>query len=312
MTPVELTGLRADVPLAAMAAFGCLRVCQRSARFRGSKLSWAPGNGSFVPRLHVPAPGGPEELISALAADVRQAKGRVELTWRGKLKGLTPEDLRSASAPLLEEASSDDREAADWFAAFGSELATDREGNVDATPFDMTGGQQMFLAGALEMAARLSAARARMAKTPEAYYREALLGPWENADDWHSLGWDSGAVKLGAFTHKAPTEMKKASVLAAVWLAFESLPLFPCFYSGGGLGTRAFSRRRRALVFSWPVWRAPLGVDAVALLLGSCDSDGDLAARGVAAVYRSPRFNLNKYYAAFRAPELAFGSAAEG
>ena len=45
--PIELTGLRADVPLAAMAAFGCLRILDGLAEWRGTRLSWKASGGSF-------------------------------------------------------------------------------------------------------------------------------------------------------------------------------------------------------------------------------------------------------------------------
>ncbi len=181
---------------------------------------------------------------------------------------------------------------------------------MDPTPLDMTGGPQEFLAGALELAGKLSAPARRHSKTGEQAFQEALFGPWQYSDDQHSLGWDPTTIKLGAFTHKAPTKMANSGVMAAVWLAFESIPLFPCFSVHGRLQTRAFSRRRQEFTLWWPVWREPISLDRLSFLLG-LEHDGlKLAGRGVAAVYQSRRFYLNKYYASFRAPELVFGGTA--
>ena len=47
MSRIDLTGLRADLPIGAMAAFGCLRVCQRIERLRESRLSWERSTGTF-------------------------------------------------------------------------------------------------------------------------------------------------------------------------------------------------------------------------------------------------------------------------
>jgi len=309
MSELELTGLRADVPIGAMAAFGLLRVCQRLDGFRGSKLSWPVAGGSYVAVLHTDgAAQSREELVAALLGDVKNAARRVELTWRAKLKGLSPEEFRKAA--------DENPDAADWFAAFGSDSALDREGLVDGTPLDMTGGPQEFLAGARELAIRLSTepAQKRKTKTPAESFREALFGPWRYEDDQHSLGWDPAAIKLGAFTRNAPTKMTNAGVQAAVWLAFESIPLFPCFAVRGRLQTRAFQRTRQQFVFSWPVWTDPIGIETLGHVLGQQLLDREtwkrLPERGIVAVYSSERFNLNKYYASFRVPQLAFGGAA--
>jgi hypothetical protein len=75
--------------------------------------------------------------------------------------------------------------------------------------------------------------------------REALFGPWRYEDPQHSLGWDPSAERLHALRSRSPTKDAPQGVAAAVWLAFEALPLFPCFLSGGSLVTRGFVRRGR-------------------------------------------------------------------
>ena len=60
---------------------------------------------------------------------------------------------------------------------------------------------------------------------------------------------------LGAFTPKAPTSMEKAGVRAAVWLAMESIPLFPCFCKSGRFAVRGFQvEPRNRWWFQWPLW----------------------------------------------------------
>jgi hypothetical protein len=312
MNDMELTGLHADSPIGAMAAFGCLRICQRGEEFRGAKLGWRAADGSFVAVLRTEQHRSQEELVAALVADVKTAATRRELTWRKKLKALEPTEFREASEAILQHATARNRETADWFAAFGSDGALDRDDKIDATPLDMTGGPQEFLAGALELAGKLSAAPTgrRNAKTGEQAFHEALFGPWKYGDDQHSLGWDPTTIKLGAFTYKAPTKMANSGVMAAVWLAFESIPLFPCFAVHGRLQARSFSRKRSEFTLWWPVWREPISLERLSFLLGVDHDDTKLAARGVTAIYRSRRFNLNKYYSSFRVPELAFGGMA--
>jgi hypothetical protein len=118
-------------------------------------------------------------------------------------------------------------------------------------------------------------------------------------------------MKLGAYTHKAPTGMANAGVRALVWLAFESLPLFPCFFNRR-FRTRAFRQTGRDVEFRWPVWTPGITLAALESLLGlptllaSEPSEKELEARGVVAIYRSTRFKPNKYLASFRMPELVY------
>lgn len=315
MNPIDLTGLRADLPIGAMAAFGCLRVCERSGRFSGSRLSWAASGGTFHAVLWTPEETSRDGLTAALLDDVKGATSRPELNWSDQVKTATREMFLAEARKTLDGATPDNRDAADWFAAFGSELVVTKDGKIEETPFDMSVARQRFLADAKKLALGLAEADRADA---EAAYAEALFGPWKYEDDQHSLGWDPSTMKLGAFTYKAPTAMANTGVRAAVWLAFESLPLFPCFYARG-LATRSFRREGREVGFCWPVWSPPLSLPALQTLLGWSEllterpSPAELEARGVTAVFRSVKFKPNKYLASFRTPELAFeGRAAAG
>jgi hypothetical protein len=312
MNPIELTGLRPDLPIAAMAAFGCLRVCQRAAGLEVARLSWSEGGHAV---LWTPSATSREALIALLVADVRKACGRRELTLSdGQIKTATREAFRVSANNALDRANSKNRDGADWFAAFGSELVLDRNEKIDSTPFDMSVARQKFLADAQRLAASLAEEPSgRGSKSTADAYAEALFGPWRYGDDQHSLGWDPSTMKLGAFTYKAPTSMTNSGVRAAVWLAFESLPLFPCFCSRGALQVTAFQKRGREYVLYWPVWREPISLDTLRSLLGWVAraieiSKGELTARGVTAVYRSAKFKPNKYLSSFRAPELVFSA----
>lgn len=313
MTPVELTGLKADIPMGAMAAFGVLRVCQRLPGLEGSKLAWKAGGGGDFAVLWAPGQTTPEALVEALVTDVKYAAARDELNGEEQIKTQGPVEFRKRAEAALEAG---EWETAEWFAAFGSELVCGRDEKIDATPFDMSVARQKFLADARKLAAGLGEDKpGRNTKSAGESYREALFGPWKYEDDQHSLGWDPSTMKLGAFTYKAPTSMANAGVRAAVWLAFESLPLFPCFAdSWGRLQVRAFRHDRRDFTLCWPVWRPPISLETLGSLLGweGLVEDtiplAELAARGVTAVYRSERFKPNKYLSSFRAAELAAGA----
>jgi hypothetical protein len=302
---IELTGLWADLPIGAMAAFGCLRICDRTPQWRGSNLSWSQSGGGFQATLWTYEERKADELVAALIADVAGAGDRLELSWAEQIKTAAPGMfVRNAERALAEGASQ--RDTSDWFAAFGSDLGNDDK--IEPTPFDMSVARQKFLADARRLALTLADRRNVDSGKTAGAYQEALFGPWTYRDDQHSLGWDPSTMKLGAFTYKAPTAMVNTGVRAAVWLAFESLPLFPCFYDHG-LKTRAF-RAGREVSFCWPVWTPPISLDALRTLLGWAALLEDeppieeLRARGVAAVFRSTKFKPNKYLANFRTPEL--------
>ncbi len=313
MTSIELTGLKADIPIGAMAAFGVLRVCQRLPEFMGSKLAWGPSGGDRAV-LWTPGETTRDELIHALIEDVKMATGREELKWSEQIKTATPGEFRARAESVVRAES---WETADWFAAFGNELVCGRDERIDATPFDMSVARQKFLADARKLAEGLSEDKVgRNAKSAVDSYREALFGPWRYEDDQHSLGWDPSTMKLGAFTYKAPTSMANAGVRAAVWLAFESLPLFPCFAGPrGALQVQAFRRDRREYTFCWPVWRPAISHETLRSLLAweglvkDAIPAAELEARGVTAVYRSGKFKPNKYLSNFRAAELAAGAS---
>ncbi len=298
MQRIELTGLRGNLPMGAMAAFGVLRLCGRLPGFAGSKLCW-DGGGPDHAVLMAPDGCTRESLMAALQEDVKTAPQRPELTWSDQIKTATVEQFREHAAAAIGSANASNREAADWFAAFGTELK-EKEGKIESTPFDMSVARQRFLADALKLAQGLSEDRPR-GKTAEESYREALFGPWKYEDDQHSLGWDHTTMKLGAFTHKAPTAMANAGVRAAVWLAFESLPLFPCFWPAP-----------HKYAFHWAMWRKPIGIDVLRSLLGWIEGKTaeEWRARGLTAVYCSEIFKPNKYLFNFRAAQLMFGGLA--
>jgi len=303
MSTIELTGLRADLPIGAMAAFGTLRVCQRLPGLAGTRLAWRDGYAV----LHIATEMSGDRLAEMLVADVRSSGERPELTWSDQIKTVAPEKFRQQACEVMELRP----EAVEWFAAFASDQV-ERDEKIIATPFDMSVARQRFLADALKLADGFASGRG--AQTAIEDYKEALFGPWKYKDDQHSLGWDPSTMKLGAFTYKAPTALANAGVRAAVWLAFESLPLFPCFCVSGRLGVRAFESDGRGYAFRWPTWNGAISLDTLRSLLGWTGLTGEpsaekLAARGITAIYRSERFKPNKYLSSFRAAELVWAAA---
>jgi hypothetical protein len=300
MNSICLTGLVGSEPLGALAAFGLLRSCSGHPTLPRLRLSWTLAT-DWTAVLTSEGPLSSEHLLDIL---VERQHGRAMapfLIWNDDLK-VAPADFAAHLRKTRDNTTSHNREDADFFASFASEIVTARStGETKPTAFHMTAGQQQFIKSVRALASSLDSNRPRGGReTPEAVtteirqaFAEALFGPWRYADDHHSLGWDPSREALHALSAIAPTKAGPSSVRAAVWLAFEALPLFPCISRSKTLLTRGFDATNSALY--WPIWDKPISLDTLRSLLGmsailepSINYD-DLRSRAIRAVFRSER-----------------------
>lgn len=305
MAELALTGLRGSHTLGALAAFGTLRVISRSDLPQPVRMAWIAAP-DWQPVLHFPEPVLKSNLISALAAAAAHRMQSPEIAWRDDLKA-QPEDFRVFAEQHLAEAAPDQREALDFLAAFGTGTVMQSNGKaLKPTPLDMTSASNKFLRDLRKAVQTLS-----RTKHPAARFQEAVFGPWRNVDDVYAMGWDCEAERVHAYEPIAPTKANHASVIAAIWLAYESLPLFPSAEADRRLATTCFSTR--PAVFHWPIWESPLGIDTIRSLLGLADlvqtesspqTRDRLRRRGVVAVYSALRADLMQGRATFRQPRL--------
>lgn len=302
MTAIPLTGLVGSHPLGALAAFGLLRCCPDLDGFSEARLGWRRG-ADWLAVLDTGSTAGPDELVQALADRQKQRPGASELNWTDNIKTKRESYLKAATE-AREPLSRGDRTYADFLVAFGSELQTDDDGTLTPTAFYMTSGQQLFLKEARNTCLSLAqgAKVRRRRKTCEEMFREAVFGPWRYEDAQHSLGLDPSTERLYALRAERPNKANNG-VTAAVWLAFETLPLFPCFHSGGQLVTTGFHTRngpgrRRVQDLTWPIWTTPVSLDTLRSLLSLPALDQaelprhELRALGVEAVFRSERYKV--------------------
>lgn len=117
-------------------------------------------------------------------------------------------------------------------------------------PLDLTAGRVNLIAVIKDM----------LANVDEQKIDEALNTAWKNQDNVTCLGWDIGAVKMAASIggNNAPDASPHRGVVAAQWLAAESLPI-----------TSIGPRKK---TYSWVTWSVPLdlgGVRAVAQALST-------------------------------------------
>lgn len=235
MHKILLTGVRADTPIGAMVAFGLLRL---NPAFR---LSWE----DRIAAMYTPEVLTTEEIIERVTGIAEgRPEHRHEFSWASTLKDAKTEDWAQAVSSV------ETPEQWEWLAAVGAPGPK----RFNATPFDMTSGSQKFLR---ELANLPRAVTSRSVQ-------ETLFGPWRYADSTHSLGWDPTMLRAGAFTAVQPRELKNRGVTAAVWLASESLPLFPCFIGERGrLAVRGWADRQ----FRWPIWELPVSIDGLKALI---------------------------------------------
>jgi hypothetical protein len=312
MKQISLTGLRPDLPISVMAAFGLLRICSRLLDNQEPRLAWVDSGSGLNAALQTKEKLSHNELIAVLLKGISETVKCGSLNWTDQLKLEKVMDFADKAKKALDASTCLKREEADWFASFGSDLVKNDEGELRTTPFDMSVARQKFPSDAIKLGSSLM-----NDEKSRDYFHEAVFGPWKYADDQHSFGWDPTTMKMGAFTHKAPTGMANTGVRAVVWLAFESIPLFPCFYSHGMLATRGlqFKRDKRQLSLCWPIWNGAIDLSELKSLLswpGILDdkiSPEEAKGRGLLAIYRSVQFKPNKYLACFRPPELVYAAA---
>jgi hypothetical protein len=291
VTALDLTGLKAHHPLGFLAACGLLRCLTESKTFGEIRLVWrrADGEGSFA-AVESGQPLSIDSITQQLLLPVSEQQ-RQSPAWTWSTKIDDRKKYRCAAKQVLAQVfEATSRDAADMLAALASDLVTKGD-SLRSTSFDLTSGNQRVLQSFRVLAGEPKGAKDKPAPLTKATVEEALMGPWKYQDDHHSLGWDPEVQRLHALRGKLPEKDKaNRSVRAAVFLASQSLPLFPCFAVGGRLRTVGFYRDGEddSDWFCWPIWREPITLDTLRSLLAH-PFNGDLRERGVEVVYRCRR-----------------------
>jgi hypothetical protein len=330
-TPTILTlqGPPGDNPLGVLAALGTLRTLGRARPDWQPRLAWTAAGGGWRPVLHLAAPADRPAVVAALAGSLTGRDAAPEFVMAAANDpgpGEVPMPTAAFAAlaqRAAESARAGDRVWADFCAAYASEAPPTDKGDVRKTDFHFTSGQQGFLGYLRELAKApppAPAGRRRGAPTPApgtgpAHLDTALFEPWAYTDPGPALRWDPADDRRYALRAADPAKDAHApirTVRGANRLAVEALPWLPTFPAGGAAATRGFARISRDVYFTWPLWRPPLGPDTVAALLGLADlyrerpSRHDLAARGIAEVYRARR--IGGYYRNFAPAVACWGS----
>lgn len=246
---MKLTGLRPENPVAMMAAYGALRLLPEA------RLRWAAG----APELEWDG-----DIVSALAAQLPQRMAAPEnvLLNDPREKGI------GGDAGFIRLAGAIPHE---WLSAYAAQTAD----GIQGTGLIAYAGNHKFVAAARGVI------NALVACDVADKVREALIGPWRYEDSNVAFGWDVGARQDSAVMPQDPDPKKKPCVIAANWLAWESMPLWQ-MVDGNTVGVTRASRVanktwRYPTCAEWLSWH---GLKALVLAAGAM-SERERRALGV-------------------------------
>lgn len=265
MNAVPLTGLRAENPLAFLAALGALSLLESSSPDLAAQMSWAPHAGTWVPAVHHGDISEPTDVVDAIVAAHERRDLAAELGWEKDVMKFTRPDVRKLLC-----ARGDDLAAARMVAACLAELPLRRDDiSAPYTPFRLIPrvGRTRFLEAAL-----------RESRAGTDHIESCLFNDWQYLPDTQSMRWDPGArVPSRALMAEAPTHAKPSGVPGAVLLATRGLGCFPLIQWRAGASRRNGSAPLRVSPpgmqnrnrFVWPTWNTPLELPLVRMLLSS-------------------------------------------
>jgi len=291
MSSMVLRGIEGSNPLGFLTALGTARLLDLMWRGGDIRLRWIRDGG-----WRAEVSGQPVEDEAELCGLLHERAQWAPLDAFSELgNNVTVERrlFRKVTEQVAAVTTAGDRRAADFAAAFGSDVFEDKDKRrIEYTDlcFITGSGHQHFL-GTARALAQLAG--------PE-HLREALFGPWRHADKGYSLRWDPDDAKEYALRWRDPSVGGVFSVWGANRLAFEALPLFPTVPTHSGLRTSGFRTQNRAHEFTWPIWTHPISVDTVRSLIGLRELEEDapdrarLQGMGVEEIFRVQRVRIGQ------------------
>jgi hypothetical protein len=251
MNTIALSGLKAENPLAFLAALGTLSLLQEGSKER-PRMSWEQHAGTWVPALHSGSLRSPDDVVEALLAVHTQRDLDAELGWEKDIMKVTrPQVRKQLSLHDL------DSESTRLLAACVAELPPRRDGeHVHYTPFRLMPrvGRARFLDTAL-----------RESHNGVEHLRSCLFETWCYMPDTQSMRWDPASlVPARALMAEAPTHAKPRGVPGAILLAIRGLASFPLITQRDRARSAGMVNHSR---FVWPIWRDPLRLPVIRTLL---------------------------------------------
>lgn len=298
MTELLLEGLDGGNPLAYLAALGSLRITALAWPEWSARLHWLNARGGWRPCLSLDGKVGRDEWLAAIDRSLQDKTGHTAFSLANDLN-VPCGTFRAVAMTAATQAAMGDRRSADYLAAFGSEaIETEVNGKKSGTIADtalrtMSGaGHQHFLGFMREL----------VGVTKAEHLASALFDAWDYSDPGPSMRWDPNDDRRYALRWQQPSGDPTKTVRGANRLAIEALPLLPTAPVKGRLETTGFTqRKRRGVIWTWPIWNAPINMDTTRSLLALPELQQDepdrkaLSAMGVTEVYRCQRITQGKY-----------------
>ncbi len=310
---IQLTGLIGSNPLGALAAFGLLRVCSEIPEIINPRLFWRLEDDWIAMLAISNTPSLDEDrLIDLLLLHLSNFNMNDIFGWSKDINE-APTTFKEHLWTIVKKSSWDNRLIIDFFSSFASEMAVTVSNNNKIKPSAFYMVRNDFLKSINKKIANSLKSPKRTEKSGADAFKEAIFGPWEYQDVYHSLGWDPSTERIYALQHYNPgaapnNEAKASCVRAAVWLAAQALPFFPVLPTAKGqLLTTGFSGPvNKEPSFIWPIWENPVSVNTLKSLLVSSELTKQnneidfVAKRGITAIFQSVRSPYGKGSAVFR------------
>jgi hypothetical protein len=256
---VALIGLRAENPLAFLAALGVLSLVSGAGNsdphvaVRGTpRLGWRRCDGTWVPYLLGAGLETQAEVLDAIAHAHTQRDLVGELGWAKDIMRVSRSEMRE----LLATRATNPRAARVLAACLAELPPRRRDSSASYTPFRLIprAGRARFLDAAL-----------RESRSGIHHLRTCLFETWAYSSEVQSLRWDPGArVASRALMAEAPTHVGTSGVDGAVLLAVAGLTCFPLMITRRGAVPPGLAFANR---FVWPIWNEPLELALVQMLL---------------------------------------------
>jgi hypothetical protein len=274
---VLLRGLSGASPLGFMAALGCARLLSDGnpeVRLAWEKYgTWRPVIIGFDTE---------DDLVEAVyqAAQNVNAHEDLSIILDDNIT-VSPEAFRKFSLVAAM-----DPVWSPFAAAFGCGALEDDKGRIQYTKlcFITGSGHQNFL----------ETMRLLRQRTTPIHLQRTLFIDMEPTDRGLSMRWDPGDAKEYALQWANPGPEGVQSSWGAYRLAIESLPFFPTVPERKWLKTTGFVSKDE---FQWPIWRDPIGIDAIRSLIAyDLDSKDMREVRdmGIEELMRSQRVRIGE------------------
>lgn len=300
------SGLRAENPLAFLAALGTLRAASAVYGTDRVRMRWEVSGDAWSPRLRVESGDADEQQFVGLLHEWLQRSSGREAFAIGDDLTLSPQAFRAASEKAVSRLNPDDRAHADFIAAFGCDAAELAENGKPSGKMADTAFRTMSGAGHQHF---LGVMRTLAADCTSDHLRRTLFAPWRYDDplESHTMRWDpTDDVRYALRWRDSsgdPERKRTGTMWGANRLAIEALPLFPTMpVAAAELATVGFTHTRgEGTAWTWPVWETCCSVDTVRSLLALRQLQAarppheELARMGVAEVFRCWRIRQGKY-----------------